>query len=211
MRLLRLSLDSRLDGLDRLGGCLPRQPFHSLTVKPLREQGLIFIDTETSGLNPRRDCLLSIGAVATDLTGYAVQGIFGQKVQPTSPVSAEAAAINGYTPEGWRDATPVAQAIHELLVMAQDRIFVAHNAPFDWGFIQAAMGHRPWPGDYHRVDTVALAWPLYVSGKIDNLKLATLCKHFHYTNPAEHDALADAKACRIVYVNLMRLYGVVEI
>jgi DNA polymerase-3 subunit epsilon len=175
-------------------------------VKPISEHGLIFIDTETSGLNPRRDCLISIGAVATDLRGYTIQGIFSQKVKPTGPVSAEAAAVNGYTPEGWRDATPVAQAIHELLVMAQDRIFVAHNAPFDWGFIQAAMGHLKWPGDYHKVDTAALAWPLLLSGKVADLKLATLGEYFGYSNPAEHDALADAKVCRIVYLSIMRLW-----
>lgn len=167
-------------------------------------QGLIFIDTETSGLNPHRDCLLSIGAVATDVQGYTIQGIYSDRIQPTSPVSAGAAAVNGYTPEGWRDAVPVAQAINNLLHLARDRIFVAHNAPFDWGFISAAMGHHKWPGDYHKVDTAALAWPLLLTGRVDNLKLTTLCEHFGYTNTAEHDALADAKACRIVYVNLMR-------
>jgi DNA polymerase-3 subunit epsilon len=79
--------------------------------------------------------------------------------------------------------------------------------PFDWAFLAAALNacNMRWAGDYHRVDTVALAWPLLVAGAVPSVKLATLSDFFGITAPT-HDALADVRACRGVYPELMRLW-----
>jgi len=86
---------------------------------------------------------------------------------------------------------------------------VGHNVAFDWAFLQAAMAHRGqrWDGDYHKIDTCALAVPLLKAGVIPNLKLGTLTHHFGISHESAHTALADVHACRGVYLKLMERYA----
>lgn len=176
----------------------------------LRECNLFFFDCETGGLDPNRCDMLEVAAVVTDPSGQTVIEEYSAKVLPKLPVDPKAAEVNGYTVEKWaEEAIELDLAMYKMIAMAKNSIFVAHNAPFDWGFFQMAMAKRyqKWPGDYHRVDTVALAWPLLVGGLVNNVKLEALVKFFGITHENAHTALADVRACRDVYLRLMSIYG----
>jgi DNA polymerase-3 subunit epsilon len=178
--------------------------------RPLRECNLFFFDCETGGLNAGTSDMLEVAAIVTDPTGREVIEEYCTKVFPKKPVDAKAAEINGYTAEKWAaEAVELDTAMVKMLTMANGSVFTAHNAPFDWSFFNHAMVERyqRWPGDYHRVDTVALAWPLLCAGEVDSVKLTTLTKYFGIEHSAAHTALSDARACREVYVRLMGIYG----
>lgn len=178
---------------------------------PLRECNLFFFDCETGGLDPNKCDMLEVAAIVTDPSGQTIIEEYEAKVLPKLPVDPKAAEVNGYSAEKWAEAGAIEldHAMYKMLAMAKNSIFTAHNAPFDWGFFQMAMSKRyqKWPGDYHRVDTVALAWPLLQAGRVQNVKLEALVKFFGIKHDNAHTALADARACREVYVKLMGIYG----
>jgi DNA polymerase-3 subunit epsilon len=177
---------------------------------PINELNLFFFDSETGGLRPSSADFVEVACVLTDCTGENVLDEYCAKVFPVHPVDPRAAAINGYTTEKWaEEAIDANTAMVRLLKLARNALFTAHNAAFDWGFFEMAMAKRAmrWPSDYHRIDTVALAHPLLVTRKVSNVKLVTLMKHFGHPFEAAHSALADAHACRLVYLDMMKLYA----
>lgn len=177
----------------------------------ISEHRKLFCDLETGGLKPAYHEMLEIACILTDPTGQHILNSYCAKVKPKMPerVDAKAASINGYTVEKWAaEAVDLNVAMANILSMAKDTMWVGHNAPFDWGFFERAMSERGqrWPGDYHKIDTVALSAPLLVEGIVPNVKLATLTNFFSIKHENAHTAMADVEACRQLYLRLMSMY-----
>jgi len=65
--------------------------------------------------------------------------------------------------------------------------------------------------DYHWIGTESLAWPLYVSKEIRDVKLKSLCQYFGIpSEPLPHNALEGARICLQVYRALMEYYAELE-
>lgn len=176
---------------------------------PLNDHKLFFFDCETGGLNHATVDMTEVACVVTDPTGGIVLTEYSARVFPKRPVEPDAARINGYSQEKWAsEAVDLDVAMVKLLERAKDSLFCSHNTPFDWGFLSDAMAERGarWRGDYHKIDTVALATPLLKAGKVPNLKLATLCNYFGVDQGEPHRALSDARACHGIYLKLMDVY-----
>ena len=175
--------------------------------KPLRDYNLFFFDCETGGLKVHEADMVEVGCILTDPTGRTVIEEYSAKVFPKKPVQTRAAEVNGYTPEKWAaEAVELDGPMFQMIRMARNAIFTAHNTPFDWAFFEKAMDERymKWPSDYHRWDTVSLAVPLLYSGRVPNLKLETLAAYFGIEHVA-HRALGDVRATREVFLRLMEL------
>jgi DNA polymerase-3 subunit epsilon len=176
---------------------------------PLAECNLFFFDCETGGLSAHNSDMVEVGCVLTDPSGNKVLEEYSAKVFPQKDVDPRAAQVNGYTKEKWAaEAIPLDEAMHHLIPMARNALFAAHNAPFDWAFFEKAMALRGmrWQGDYHRIDTVSLAWPLLKNKIVANVKLQPLTEHFHIPHEDAHTALGDVRACRSVYLKLEEIY-----
>jgi len=173
------------------------------------ELNLFFFDCETGGLSPVQADMIEVACLVTDPTGLTVLGEYNAKIRPERAVESGAAAVNGYTQEKWATAEPLNGPMIHLLKLARNTLFTAHNAPFDWGFFEHAMNKLAmrWPSDYHRIDTVALAFPLLRMQKVPNLKLVTLAHYFNIPYENAHTAFADVRACRSVYLKLMEIYA----
>lgn len=175
----------------------------------LREYDNLFYDCETGGLSPAEADIVEVAAIRTDPTGTKVLEEYSAKVLPKMPVNPRAAAINGYSAEKWaaEGAVELGPVISHLVNMAQNAIFTAHNAPFDWMFFEAAMKkyNLRWRSDYHKYDTVSLAMPLLRLGLVPDLKLTTLTSYFGIPHEA-HRAMGDVRACRELYLRLMPAY-----
>ena len=85
--------------------------------------------------------------------------------------------------------------VPEFMHFANGCVLVAHNAPFDVGFLKRICRHLGirWPNPVV-VDTVALARRVLPKGEVRNCKLGTLAAHFHATTRPDHRALSDAHA-----------------
>ncbi len=107
-------------------------------IGPLADLTLVVVDVETTGwLRIEQAELTEIGTVR--FTGPHLTGEFSSLIRPAGPVPAEITALTGITDEMVSRA-PLAgpNALRAFLSVADDCVLVAHNAPFDLGFLTAA-------------------------------------------------------------------------
>jgi DNA polymerase-3 subunit epsilon len=162
---------------------------------------IVFLDLETTGLDPRRHEILEIGAVRVDPMTLAILAEAEVRVAPRRLEDAEpdALRVNGYAAKDWTSALGLDVALGMIAPLLEGAILAGHNPSFDRGFLVEGWqqaGVTPPPMDYHLLDTASLAWPLYSAGAIEKLSLSTLCAHFGIERPSPHRALADAHASR---------------
>ncbi len=102
-------------------------------------------------------------------------------------------------------APRIESALPAFLEFARGAVLVAHNAPFDVGFLRhyAALQAVPWPR-FDVLDTAKLARRVLTRDDAPDCKLATLARVFHATTTPNHRALSDARATVDV------LHGLVE-
>src|SRR6266487_1662535 len=99
----------------------------------------------------------------------------------------------------------VAEVLPGLLDFASGCVLVAHNAPFDLGFLVAGCGELglAWPG-FTVLDTVMLARHVMDPDEVPDCKLGTLAGFFRARTAPNHRALADARATADVLSWLIR-------
>lgn len=179
----------------------------------LRERDLCFIDTETTGTQIGYHELIEIGAVRASPDGQIVRGEWSAKILPKFPerITPAAQKLNGFSLTAWRDASRTSRSVWENFVnFASGCIPVCHNPSFDRAFITlsaAIEGVQELGVDYHWIGVESLAWPLYRSGVLPRLSLSDICLLLGVPpEPAVHNALSGAAACRQVYLALMQRY-----
>jgi DNA polymerase-3 subunit alpha (Gram-positive type) len=166
---------------------------------------LVFLDCETTGLDPTYNESIEWAAIRETRDGQ--ETTFEARVKPTYPerFHPKAMEVNGYTKEAWETAPPESAVAAGMAKICHNAILVAHNVAFDEGFLTAFLakhGLKPsW--HYHKVDTVGLAWPLYVKGELKSLSLSELCKWAGTSQPEPHKAMTDARCVQMVYHKLM--------
>ena len=160
---------------------------------PLSDVTFVVVDLETTGGTPAECGITEIGAVK--VRGGQVLGELQTLVDPGGPVPPFIQVLTGITSTILVGAPPIEEVLPAFLEFARGSVLVAHNAPFDVGFLRAAAartGH-PWPG--HRVvDTVRLARRVVTRDEAANHKLSTLAALFGATVTPTHRALDDARA-----------------
>lgn len=157
----------------------------------------IVLDLETTGLGPTAQ-ITEIGAVR--VRGTDTTDEFSSLVQPTCPIPPFITQLTGITPSMVKDADPIECVLERFIEWAgleepSPPVLVAHNAPFDMGFLRRAarVSQRPWPA-LRTVDTLALARLALPRPIVPNHKLATIASYFGTATRPEHRALGDARA-----------------
>lgn len=129
--------------------------------QPLTELTFALFDVETTGLSPTYGHRICEVACLRACDGVAVER-FESLVDPGRPISAGAFRVNRITPEMLEGAPPFAAVADPLLALLDSAVLVAHNAPFDLGFLAAELeiaGLPPPEGPV--VDTLALSRRAY--------------------------------------------------
>ena len=168
------------------------QPSFEDLGEPLSEVTFCVVDLETTGAGPDAG-MTEIGAVK--VRGGRVLGEFQTLVRPASSIPALIQVLTGITNAMVADAPTVSQALPPFMEFAAGCVLVAHNAPFDIGFLKRAheaLGTR-WPGP-PVLDTVAISRQVLLPDEVPNHKLATLAAHFATDTTPDHRALSDARA-----------------
>jgi DNA polymerase-3 subunit epsilon len=95
-----------------------------------------------------------------------------------------------------------------FLAFAQGTVIVAHNAPFDVGFLRRACEACDYPFPrWPVIDTAALARQILLADEVPNCRLATLARHFRSAVTPNHRALTDARATVDVLHGLIERVG----
>lgn len=173
---------------------------------PLRDVVFVVVDLETTGGSPESCEITEIGAVK--VRGGEVLGEFQTLVRPTGTIPPFIAVLTGITDALVAGSPSVSTALPAFLEFARGAVLVAHNAPFDVGFLRrgAARLDLAWPG-FTSVDTARLARRALTRDEAPNCKLATLARLFHTTTEPCHRALSDARATVGVLHGLLERVG----
>jgi len=119
---------------------LARQPKPApLGVCTLREQRWVVLDLETSGLNPNRDQVLSIGAVAIEDGAIDFAQQFERTLQRPLLKTNASVLIHGLGPSALAAGCEPAEALQDLLDFIGDSPVLAFHAPFDQRMLARAL------------------------------------------------------------------------
>jgi len=172
---------------------------------PLDEVTFCVVDLETTGGSPRDCKITEVGAVK--YRGGERLGSFQALVDPEVPIPPFIAHLTGISDHLVAGHPPIEEVMPAFLEFARGAVFVAHNAGFDFSFVNVNLGrldYAPIPGP--PVCTAKLArrvvWP-----DVPNVKLQTLAKYFRTRVTPIHRALDDAEACAEVLHGLLDLGG----
>jgi DNA polymerase-3 subunit epsilon len=163
----------------------------------------ILFDTETTGLEPHLGHrLIEIAALELD-NDLPTGRHFHRVIDPERDIPADASRIHGFTNADVQGKPRFAEIVEDLLAFMGDDKLIAHNAPFDFGFLNAELkllGLPPLAME-RMVDTLALAKQRF-PGMPNSLD--ALCRRFAIDLSARttHNALLDCKLLAEVYVEL---------
>jgi DNA polymerase III subunit epsilon len=182
------------------------QPSFDELGEPLRDTTFTVVDLETTGGSAGSDSITEIGAVKIR-TGEVI-GEFQSLVDPGRSIDPYVSVLTGITDAMVQTAPHIEAVLPSFFEFARGSVLVAHNAPFDVGFLRTActaMG-TPWPR-FAVVDTAVLARRVLTRDEVPNCKLATLAVFFHAATQPVHRALADARATVDVLHGLLDRVG----
>jgi DNA polymerase-3 subunit epsilon len=188
----------------------PAQPTLDEIPLPLRLGTFVIVDLETTGTSPASGAMITeIGAVK--IRGGEVLGEFHTLVNPGSPIPPFITVLTGITDAMVAPAPlfeEVLPAFLEFCGGADETILIAHNAPFDIGFLKAAADAHSyrWP-NYQVLDTVKIARRTLTKDETPNVKLGTLAQYFGLQEPPTHRALDDARATVEIFHHLLERLG----
>ncbi len=175
--------------------------------RALRDVTFCVVDLETTGGSASGGSMITeIGAVK--VRSGEVLGEFQTLVNPAQAIPAFIAVLTGITDSMVAGSPRIEEALPAFLEFAAGSVLVAHNAPFDVGFLKhfsAQHGHA-WPR-FEVLDTAVLARRVLSRDEAPNCKLATLARLFQAGTEPNHRALADARATVDVLHGLMGRLG----
>ncbi|MBI6629033.1 3'-5' exonuclease [Pontibaca salina] len=161
----------------------------------------VVFDTETTGLGPTDRIVQIAGLRITNgrLTGERFETL----VNPGRPIPAVSTDVHGITDAMVADAPDTGDALHRFHEFADGAVLVAHNAPFDMGFLHAARAESRVAFDNRVMDTVllsAMVWGQAVSHSLDAL---TARLGIEIPPELRHTAMGDAEATAEAFLRLL--------
>jgi DNA polymerase-3 subunit epsilon len=169
----------------------------------LEECAFAVVDVETTGMRAGGGDRITEIAVAV-VHGGRREVVFESLVNPERPIPPAIAGVTGITDDMVRHAPRFDEISDQVLAALGGRVFVAHNARFDWGFVGAELRRaRDVLLDGPRLCTVRLARRL-VQG-VQSCGLDNLTRHFGFENPARHRAAGDALVTAQLLARLLHL------
>ncbi|MEZ5185841.1 MAG: DEDD exonuclease domain-containing protein [Candidatus Nanopelagicales bacterium] len=176
----------------------------------LAETTFCVVDLETTGGSPTDGRITEIGAVK--VRGGVVLGEFQTFVDPQQQIPSFITVLTGITQAMVRGAPTEGTAVAMLQEFITGSVFVAHNAPYDTGFLKAACARSgsSWLKP-QVIDTARLARSVLARDEVANHKLATLAQFFRAQVQPTHRALDDARATVDVLHGLLERLGSVGV
>lgn len=171
---------------------------------PLTDLYLLAVDLETTGLDPQRDEILSVGFVPVDADRIVLSGADELVVRPSGEVG-ESATIHGLTDDAVAGGVTPAEALAVVLPLLEGRVLLGHHSPLEVGFLQAAAqraaGVTP---PIASVCTLELERREFTRRREhptgDVLRLPAARRRHGLPDAPLHTALGDAVACAELYL-----------
>ena len=169
--------------------------------EPLQGSFVVF-DLETTGFSPAVHDIIEIGAVRMEKG--KITDRFSAFVNPQVPIPPRIETLTGITDEMVLDAPVIGQVLPAFLSFCEGAVLVAHNAPFDMGFLKAGCERLHLQADFTSVDTVGIARVLMPS--LNRYKLDTVAKALGVPLNHHHRAVDDAECTAHIFEHFIRMW-----
>lgn len=165
----------------------------------------VCIDLETTGLNPKRDKIIEIGAVKVE-RGQIVD-LFETFVNPHRKLEEHIVHLTGITDADLSDAPDMTQVLPQVLAFIGEEVLLGHSILFDYSFLKKAAVDQKMKFERLGVDTLKIARKFLP--ELESRSLDFLCQHYQIPHKA-HRALEDAKATVALYQILKNQFATEE-
>ncbi len=155
------------------------------------------IDLETTGLNPKTDKIIEIGAVK--VKNGKVQETYQCFINPGRKLEERITELTGICDEDLQNAALIEEELPNLLSFIGDDILVGHRILFDYAFLKKAAVNQKLSFEKMGIDTLKIARKCLPD--LESRRLPFLCAHYGISFEA-HRAIQDAKATAALYFKL---------
>jgi len=171
---------------------------------------LLFLDTETNGLDPNKGCcVLEVACARLDLATGQISDTYEALIHGGDAIQGDYHKREGtFRDADWSKAVPRREAIGQLFARMEGSTIAGHNVKFDIKFLRAEADLLKfyWPTtQYHEIDTVAMAAPLLFAKKVSSLSLETLRTWAGRTGKQSHRALGEVMDTIAVFQKMTEL------
>jgi len=156
----------------------------------LYDEPVVFVDLETTGASPASARIIEVGIVTA--SGGTLESEWSTLVNPGAPIPRTIQHFTGITDEMVRDAPYFEDVADEVLACLSGRVFIAHNARFDHGFLRRELGRIGRKLSVRVVCTVRLSRRLDREAREHNLD--AVIDRYGLACDRRHRALPDAQA-----------------
>lgn len=166
----------------------------------------IAVDLETTGLDPKRDKIIEIGAIHVSDGKEIAQ--FHTMVNPRRQIEARITELTGITDDMVEDAPDIGDIIGGFSDFCGELPLLGHHVIFDYSFLKrAAVNHKL---DFERngIDTLKLCRTFMPQEERKNLEAA--CTFFRIEREGAHRALGDARDAHMLFQTLVGRYGAAQ-
>ena len=162
----------------------------------------ISIDLETTGLNPKTDKIIEIGAIK--VRDGQIQDTFSALINPGRKLETRITELTGITDDMLLGASTVEEELPSLLSFLEELPLLGHRVLFDYSFLKKAAVNCRFPFEKAGIDTLKIARRYLTDAEHKNLEY--LCRYYGIEHRA-HRALGDAIATHELFQRLLRDFG----
>lgn len=164
-------------------------------------QAYVVIDIETTGLNPKLDKIIEVAAAR--IVNDNIVDTFHSMINPEIDIPLEITKLTGITTEMVKGAPEISHVLYQLHEYLADDCLVAHNAPFDVGFLKEKFSIIGVQINNPIIDTLSLSRELLKDLKKHNL--GAVSEYFQISVNRHHRALDDVKATAAIYMRFKKM------
>ena len=164
-------------------------------------QDYVCLDLETTGLDPKTDKIIEMGAVK--VRGGEIVDTFQSFVNPGRMLPEKIVELTGICDEDLKDAMSIETVIPKFLEFSGNDCFLGHSVLFDYSFMKKAVVNLDGKNKYEKfgIDTLKISRKHLAS--LESRKLSYLCAYYGIDQKA-HRALGDAMATHFLYQRLLK-------
>ena len=162
----------------------------------------IAIDLETTGLNPKTERIIEIGAARVE-DGTVVQ-TYSAFVNPERELDMRIRELTGICDDDLKEAPVLDTVLPKLLAFCGELPLLGHHVIFDFSFLKRAAVNRKYTFEHAGLDTLKIC--RHFMPEEEKKNLAAACRYFAVDPGESHRALSDALAAHYLYQELKNRY-----
>lgn len=175
-------------------------------------ENFVVFDLETTGLTPRSDAILEIGAISINKTKFLETGevgVFECFVRQDQSIPTESQRVNHITNDMVKDGESEYEALSKFFEFCNGKLMLSYNSPFDTKFLKWTSKRCKYPIEEEYLESVEDIYSLakrYISSEfVADRRLGTIAQKIGVKANELHRALPDSVAAFYVYIFIKQL------